>query len=216
MIDLELPRDHQSTFEQVLGSSGDVLSRNATRSPDTENTIDSKLRVQVSLIGADRVAPRETTTLGVETRNVDASVAKITSLTTSNGGRVIDSTLARESDGRSAARVIVELPLGKSGQVIDQIKQLGEVRTERATKNAQVPEGSLSRARVEVTLASPQAIVAEGTGIWSSVRSGLGTSFAGLMWSLQILVVGLCFVVPWALVLWGGWKLLKRSRRVTA
>jgi TRAP-type C4-dicarboxylate transport system permease small subunit len=36
------------------------------------------------------------------------------------------------------------------------------------------------------------------------------------MWSLQILVVGLCFVVPWALLLWGGWRLVKRTRRATA
>ena len=59
-------------------------------------------------------------------------------------------------------------------------------------------------------------VVAGDEGLWSSIRKGLATSFAGLMWSLQILVVGLCFVVPWALLLWGGWKLVKRTRRATA
>ena len=215
-IDLELPRTAQAEFDKLIASSGDVISRSATRSPDAQNTIDSKLRVQVNLAGADRVPPRETVTLGVQTRDVEGGVSKVISLATSNGGRVIDSTLAREGDGRSAARVIVEVPLAKSTQVVDQVKSLGDVRTERSAKNAQVPEGSLSRARLEVTLASPRAIVAGDEGLWSSIRKGLGTSFAGLMWSLQILVVGLCFVVPWVLLLWGGWKLVKRTRRATA
>jgi hypothetical protein len=215
-IELELPRANQAEFDKLIASSGDVISRSAARSPDAQNTIDSKLRVQVNLAGADRVPPREMVTLGVQARDVEGAVAKVTSLATTNGGRVLDSTLAREGDGRSAARVIIEVPLAKSAQVVDQVKSLGDVRTERSAKNAQVPEGSLSRARLEVTLASPQAIVAGDDGLWSSVRKGLGTSFAGLMWSLQILVVGLCFVVPWVLLLWGGWKLIKRTRRATA
>jgi hypothetical protein len=166
-------------------------------------------------MGADRVPPRESTLLGVQTSSVDASVAKVTAAANSAGGKVLDSTVSRESDGRSAARMVLDIPLGKASQMIDQIKSLGEVRTERSTRNAQVPEGSLSRARIEVALATPQAIVSGEKSIWGSIRDGLGTSFAGLMWSLQILVVGLCFVVPWGLVLWGAWKLVKRARRIS-
>jgi len=33
------------------------------------------------------------------------------------------------------------------------------------------------------------------------------------MWSLQLIVMGLCLVAPWVLLIWGGVKVLKRSRR---
>jgi hypothetical protein len=36
------------------------------------------------------------------------------------------------------------------------------------------------------------------------------------MWSLQLIVIGLCFVIPWLLILWGGWRLLKRRAKAIA
>ena len=64
-----------------------------------------------------------------------------------------------------------------------------------------MPRGNC-RGRIELTLATPDAIVSGERSLWSSIRSGLATSISGLMWSLQIIIVGLCFVVPWVLILW--------------
>ena len=47
------------------------------------------------------------------------------------------------------------------------------------------------------------------------MRRGLETSAAGLRWSLQMLVVGACFVAPWIFVIWLGWKFLRRKPRKT-
>jgi hypothetical protein len=82
----------------------------------------------------------------------------------------------------------------------------------QTSKNASVPAGALARARVELTLVSPDAIVEEGRGVWSTLRNGLSTSAAGLMWSLQLIVIGLCLVAPWALLIWASWRLLRRWR----
>jgi len=35
------------------------------------------------------------------------------------------------------------------------------------------------------------------------------------MLSLQFIIVGLCFVLPWALVLYAAWRLFKRRRKTT-
>ena len=52
-------------------------------------------------------------------------------------------------------------------------------------------------------------------GLFSSVRQALSTSAAGLLWSLELVIIGLCFVVPWVLVIWGGWKIVRRGRSRT-
>ena len=38
----------------------------------------------------------------------------------------------------------------------------------------------------------------------------------GLMWSLQLIVIGLCFVGPWVLLIVLGWKLLRRRKSAPA
>ena len=55
------------------------------------------------------------------------------------------------------------------------------------------------------------------TGALQRVPLGSGklaTSIAGLAWSVQLIVIGLCFVLPWALILWAGWRWLKRRHSV--
>ena len=78
-----------------------------------------------------------------------------------------------------------------------------------------MPAGPLAKARVEVTFGNAEAIVAPDRGIGASIRRGLSTSALGLMWSLQLIVIGLCFVLPWVAVLWVGWRLVKGRRKGT-
>jgi glycine cleavage system regulatory protein len=215
VLDVEVKRDKLADFDKALVAAGDVMARNVTRSADLDNTIDSKVRLQISLAGADRVPPRQTNVLAVEVRDVEGTAAKIASSTAGVGGRVIDSNLSKEASGRTIARVILDLPLAQADRIVEQIKASGGVRVEREATSAQIPEGKLSRARVEATFATPDAIVAADQGLWGSIREGLSTSAAGLLWSLRILVVGLCFVVPWAAILWGGWKVTRRARGAT-
>jgi hypothetical protein len=64
-----------------------------------------------------------------------------------------------------------------------------------------------------VTFGNTDAIVTPDSGIWASIRQGLSTSVAGLMWSLRLIVIGVCFVLPWVLVLVIIWRFIKRRGR---
>jgi hypothetical protein len=79
-----------------------------------------------------------------------------------------------------------------------------------------VPAGKLAKARIDLTLGTADTLVEPGKGLWATLRNGLATSVTGLLWSLQIIVVGLCFVLPWALVIAVVWKLSRRRKSVTA
>jgi hypothetical protein len=69
---------------------------------------------------------------------------------------------------------------------------------------------------VDVTLANEDMIVESGQGLGSRIREGLRTSAAGLLWSVQLIVVGLFLVAPWALIMWFVWRLVRRGRRKAA
>jgi glycine cleavage system regulatory protein len=215
-LDFEVSRADLPAVEDVLGKLGDVTQRTSTRSSDTENTVDSKVRLSVSFVDADQLPPRETTALGIETSDPDESLADAQALAQSLGGRVLQSSLSQERGGQTIAKLVVDVPLAKSVELITRVKGHGGVRMVQSTKDAQVPAGALAQARVDVTYATSDAIVSADQGVWASIRRGLATSMTGLMWSLQLIVIGLCFVAPWVIVLALIWKFLRRRRATGA
>src|SRR5204863_10001660 len=134
----------------------------------------------------------------------------------SAGGRTLESSLSQDQSGKQVARLVLEVPLGKADQLVDQARQDGKVRTAESSKNTQVPEGPLARARLNLTIGSGEGIVPGEHGFWDSIRVGLSTSVKGLLWSLQLIVIGLCLVAPWVLLVWGGWKFARRRKSAVA
>jgi len=93
-----------------------------------------------------------------------------------------------------------------------QIRSLGVDRVNESSTNHQAPEGEVARAQFDVTLANADLIVGRDEGLGAAVKSALSTSVRGLLWSLQFIVIGLLMVGPWALMIWAGWKLWRRSK----
>jgi hypothetical protein len=176
--------------------------------------VDSKVQLHLSITSADHLAPRETTRLQVEVPDVDKSAADAQAAAIAAGGRVLEATVARDH-GKGLARVALDLPLDESGQVLQQVRSAGTVRGIDASRDSQAPTGPLAHAQILVEFTTTEAIVADQTGPWASVRQGLSTSIRGLLWSLQWVVVGLCLIGPWAVIGWIGHRLWRRQIRMT-
>jgi hypothetical protein len=153
------------------------------------------------------------TAMSVELSDVESAMGDLQATAQSLGGRTVESNLSKSRDGRSQAHVVVDVPLDKAGEVIKHAKDLGAVRAIDSGKNLQVPAGPLAKARVDVTFGNAEAIVSPDKGFWASIRRGFSTSVSGLMLSLQFIVVGLCFVLPWAAAIWVGWRFIKRRKQ---
>ncbi len=81
-----------------------------------------------------------------------------------------------------------------------------------SAKNQSVPDGPLARARFDLTLGNPPPLIAQEDGVGASLRQGLQKSYQWLAFSAMLIVIGICFVGPFALVAWGIWKLLRKGR----
>jgi glycine cleavage system regulatory protein len=214
-LTVELKRDQQAEFEKTLSAQGQLINRNVIRSTDNENTLDSKLRWQVALMDAERIPPRQSTGVTIEMSDVEQGLAQVTAAVEAASGRVADAGVSKDVSGNSTARARIEVPLSKAGAVIDAIRSQGKVREIQTSKNMQSPDGPLARATIDLTLTSGQQIVGADNGLWATIRNGLATSVSGLLWSLQLIIIGLCLVAPWVLLLWAGWKIVRRKKAAT-
>jgi glycine cleavage system regulatory protein len=189
-----------------------VLRLAVNENPDTANVTTAKQAFTVQVIPTAQVPPRQTRSLSVQISDVEVGMQSINAALAGVGARLSDSNLQQDAEGRSVARLGIDVPLGKVEQLLDVARKLGRVRVSESSENPQVPEGPLARARINLVLGSGETIIPAQGGFWSSIREGLSTSVKGLMWSLELIVIGLCLVGPWVGLVWGGWRLAKRSR----
>jgi prepilin-type processing-associated H-X9-DG protein len=206
-IAFEISRPARAAIEAAIDQSGEIVSRNLTRSQDTENTVDSKVRVDLTLGSAAQLPPAQTATLGIEVGDVQKAVDDLVNAATAAGGREIDKDISEDQHGRSVAHVIVEVPLDKADALGEQIDQEGHSRMKQVSRNPQAPQGRLARGRFEVTFADASTSLGGEETAWDAIRHGLAVSGQGLRWSMQMIVIGFCFIAPLGLVLWVLWKL---------
>jgi hypothetical protein len=209
-LDFEVRRADEAAVQATLGKAGEVLSRNVVRAPEAANMTDGKVLIRTALVSAAAVPPRLSVTLALEVADVDAAGAVFSEAVTQAQGRVIDAQVAHERSGRDTARLTYDVPLSAAAGLIANFKAAGTVRVDQATRNAQAPEGKLALARIEVTLSNSELIVPNDAGLGAQVKKGLTYSWRMLSWSVMWLVFGLCVVLPWALVGYGGYRLVRR------
>jgi hypothetical protein len=212
-LDFDIRRADEPAINTALGAGGEIFSRNATRAAEAENVSDARVRLQVSLISLARVPPRETVVLAVEVRDVDQTAANFSAQVSESRGRTAESHMSHERSGRVTAKLVYDVPLSAAATLVERFKGAGTVRVQQSSRNLQVPEGPLAVARIDVTLSNAELIVPSDEGLWPQVRRGLWASFVALSWSVTVVIVGVCFVLPWALIGYAVYRLALRFRR---
>jgi hypothetical protein len=122
---------------------------------------------------------------------------------------VVDSKVAHERTGRVTSQLIFDVPLSAAPELIEKFKASGVVRSQNTTRNSEVPDGELAVARLTVALSNVSPIVGNDEGFFAAIRRGLSWSFTALAWSLQCVIVGVMFVLPWALLGYGVLRLYR-------
>jgi hypothetical protein len=212
-LDLDIRRTEEAAIEATLSKIGGPYARTVVRAQETENVTDSKVRLKIALINVSRIPPRATYTLGVEVGDVDNTAAALAALVHESQGRTVDSHIAHRSNGSIVAKQVFDVPLAAAQGLLEKFKRTGTVRIEEASRNPQVPETALSAARLDVTLSNETLIVPSDDGLWPQVRRGLSNSLLVIFWSLSWVIFGLMVVLPWALLIYGVYRLVIRLRK---
>ena len=91
-----------------------------------------------------------------------------------------------------------------------------EPKVEKPRRSRNWCDGALAVGRLRVTVSNSEQIVPNDRGFWYQTKKGLSTSFVAASWSLNFIIIGLCVLLPWALLAWGGVKIYRRVRRKPA
>jgi hypothetical protein len=215
-LDFEVRRAEEGALQAALTAAGEVLSRNVTRAPEAANLTDAKVLFRTTLLSAAAIAPRETVTLGVEVADVEKARDLMKAQVAEAKGRTIDESVAHERSGRVTARLVYDVPLSAESGLVEKFKGTGTVRVQQTARDPRAADGKLALARIDVTLSNAELIVPRDDGLWPQVRKGLSYSMTVLSWSVTWLIFGLCVLLPWALVGYGGYRVVRRLSRSPA
>ena len=215
-LDFEVRRADEPAVRAALDATGEVVSRQVVRAPESDNVTDTKVSYRAAVLAAGRLRPRERTTLTVEVEDVDATAALFAAHAAEAKARPVDSNVSRDAAGRATAKLVYEVPLAAAAGLEERFKGAGRVRAFTTARDPQAPDGRFATARVEVTVTGADRIVGADDGVWPSVRTGLSYSLAALLKSLTLVVIGLCLVLPWALALYGGYRVVRWSTKPPA
>lgn len=205
----EAPR---SAIEKTLADSGDVYARTVTRSQQAQGTLEDKTRISLTIIDAQRLPPRESTTIGVEVTDVERSKGNLEATAIAVGGSST-ATVSRERNGDTVAQLTIFVPLAKKAEMIRNVRDQGKVVVIREVADPNTSEGQFARAKLLVTLGTAEQIVSDQESLATSIRRGLAFSAQGLLWSLQWIIVGVCFILPWVAMIWLLMRWVRGSKR---
>ena len=209
-FEFEARRSDEGAVRAALDAAGEVLSRQVARTAEGDSVTDSKVLYRVALLSAGRLKPREVMTLAVEVADVDGSATLFAARVAEAKGRQVDAKLDRDARGGATAKVVFEVPLPAAAGLVERFKAAGTVRVSQSIRDPQATDGRYATARIHVTLTNVEAIVPDGTGLWPKVRQGLSISAAVLLTSVTWVVFGLCVVLPWAVIGFGGYRVVRR------
>ena len=76
-LQFDIRRADEAAIVEVLAKLGDLYSRTATRAQDSDNVLDTKLQMKVTLRNVTSIPPRQTVSLAIEVTDVDRSAASM-------------------------------------------------------------------------------------------------------------------------------------------
>jgi hypothetical protein len=211
-FEFEVRRGDEPAVRSALEALGEKVAGQVSRAAESDNVTDAKVQFRTSLISVTQLKSREHVTLSVEVPDVDQTLTVFSAQATEVKGRLVDSQFSRDR-GHFTAKAVYEVPLASASGLVERFKGAGPVKTYQSSRDPLAPEGKYATARIDVTLSSTEQIVSADDSLWSKVREGLSYSVSFLLRTLTWLVFGLCAIVPWVVIGYIVYRLVRWMTR---
>lgn len=214
-FDVDVPAAQRTAIDRTLAEIGDVIARTSqsNQGKPSDTVTRSKVGYRIVLSSVARIPPRETVTFDIEVKHVEQDFAAVVEMVRANQGIASTAQVTQDKAGQTTGQLKFDVPLTVKDELVRKLRELGTVRVQQATRNARVPESPLATAQFVVTLTSTGPIVPRDEGLGQQVRTSLFYSFKVLSASLMFLILGLSLVLPWGLVVYVGYRIVRWTRR---
>jgi len=157
--------------------------------------------------------------IGVEADPAEAAYQDARRAVEAAGGKILEGSLTGRTEGATAT-VAAQIDADKFAALVEKFKSLGKVKT--ATVKQDEPGGGADRAplirergEIALTIATPPRLLPEEQGVMKTIRDTFANSIAGVLWSVEKLIVGIALAGPWIVLaglIWIFWKRRRRAR----
>jgi hypothetical protein len=143
-----------------------------------------------------------------EVPDVDKAVAELKSVFPA-----LEFNISHPEGGIANAHAIADVSVEESRNARLAIANLhGVEKDNQVINNNNVPDTKFARERIDVTFTGEVPIVKRDQGVDSAFRAAMTTVSGVLFESIYLIIVGLVFVLPFALILWPIWRIVRRRR----
>ena len=208
-------------------ATNDTVNQQKTAHGGGEGTpkVDAPLRKEQAILDLSVSSPpifvTKRSQLLVETSEVESAYTNSRKAVEGAGGKIVDGSLSGRAD-RMAAVLRIQIDADKFTALVESLKTAGKVKN--AVVNSVLPataaDGGAAllreRAEIELNLVSPPQLIADENGIVKTVRDTFANSWAGLLWSVEKLFVGISLAGPWLILLALGIFFWRRRRKKSA
>lgn len=157
----------------------------------------------------------------VETATVDTAYQASRKAVEAAGGKIVDGNLTGRVDGMQAT-LRIQIDADKFQALVDSLKTAGKVKN--ANVNSVLPAASTDgtapllreRAEIDFALVTPPQLIGEEHGLWKSVQDTFAKSWAGFLWSIEKLFVGISLAGPWVLLAVVGIVIWRKRRKAVS
>lgn len=206
----------RKSIDKAIDSAGKIVSRNTTQAKPNETYTDRKVGFRLTIKSIASLPTRDDVAMTLEVADVDKSTAAVFDVVRAKNGVIGKTVMLQERDGVFVARLNFKVPADAKDAVLDKLKTTGTVRVRTASRNPQVPDGDLASAEFTVVLTTSTPIVPPGESLGNQVGTRLYYCFKILVFSLSVIFWGVCFLLPFAILGWVIFKVVKRWRKVPA
>jgi len=144
---------------------------------------------------------------------VERKSAEIAELVKEAKGQVNKPKSGLNKAGQTEALLVINVPLAGSDRLVRDIKETGKVIDWAQAPNTSVPENDLATAQIVVLLTGPNPIIPSDEGLSNYASKSLYVSFTVFAYCILMIVTGISFILPWAVVVYAGVWLVRRLSR---
>ncbi len=166
-ITAEVRSDQADAVIQGIRDTGEVLASSLQVNQDNASTTAAKRRVQVHVVNIAAVNPKETVTMFIAVRDVDAAAAKVKSAIERtldpNGppiGKIWTQTTSNPQPDSQTVDFRAEVKSDQAESVLQSIRDTGELMTSVTTQNSDPVNATASKRGLQIRLINVAAVSA--------------------------------------------------------
>jgi|GEM_PF-3563809 len=220
---LRIPLKDNAALVEMLKAYGDVKSLSVERQDRVqEGKPDENAPAEVRLQFFSHQAPMQITQLAVERKDVESVLAHLKEQATKLGAEIRASNFVRYPNGQELANLAFRISLKQNQPLLDLLRSLGDVKGYTVERQDRVTDGRFDEnapAEIRLQLSSAPPIIEQDSGFMVTMKQTIGQGFGWFMWGIKMIGVALAFIAPWLaalLVLWWGWKRIRRKKTAKA